>query len=118
MSGVRVDREVVMLKLKHLDTKKGVGLDNILPSVLYHCRSLLAEQLSSLFNKSLEKGIFPPSLKIRYVAPLHKSGNRSNITNYRTITILPVMGKLFESLVVDKLNISCLKYSHHLLFHE
>lgn len=71
ISTVRVDRDevekksenevLVMLKLKNLDTKKGAGLENIPPLVLHHCRSLFAEPLTSLFNESLKKGIFPKS---------------------------------------------------------
>lgn len=112
LSTISISKDEVLLKLEHLDTKKGAGLDNIPPSVMHHCRSLLAEPLQLLFNESLRKGVFPKALKSGYITPIHKSGDPSNIKNYRPITILPVIGKLFESVVVDKLNFHISKILH------
>ncbi|XP_046685838.1 uncharacterized protein LOC124371530 [Homalodisca vitripennis] len=56
---LKLTREEVLLKLEHLDITKGAGLDNVPPSVIHRCRSLLVDPLTSLFNESLEMGIFP-----------------------------------------------------------
>lgn len=103
LCSITTTEEEVLHKLGSLDTTKGAGLDNIPPSVLHHCRSLLAKPLKELFNESLRKGIFPTSLKIGFIIPLHKSNDPCNIRNYRPITILPAIGKVLEGIVVDRL---------------
>ena len=48
-------------------------------------------------------GIFPDELKIARVIPLYKSGDKSDITNYRPISLLPVLSKIFEKLIHSRL---------------
>ncbi len=48
-------------------------------------------------------GIFPDILKIARVIPLYKSGDRNDITNYRPISLLPVLSKIFEKLIHSRL---------------
>lgn len=56
-------------------------------------------QLKLIFNQSLRTGVFPSCWKTSYITPIFKSGSRSKIENYRGISILPTIGKFFESLV-------------------
>ena len=44
-------------------------------------------------------GTFPDELKIARVTPLYKSGNRNLMSNYRPISILPTLSKIFEKLI-------------------
>lgn len=58
------------------------------------------------FNEFLSlnaSGIFPDRWKISYLTPIHKSGCRNNVENYRGVAILPTIGKLFEALVYVRL---------------
>ena len=52
---------------------------------------------------SLEQGIFPDSLKHATVIPIHKKGCKLNISNYRPISLLPFMSKLFEKCIYNRL---------------
>ena len=53
----------------------------------------LASPLSFIFNFCIENGIFPESLKISKVIPIYKSGAKSEVNNYRPISLLPVLSK-------------------------
>ena len=44
-------------------------------------------------------GVFPDELKIGKIIPLYKSGNKSVMSNYRPISILPTISKIFEKLL-------------------
>jgi hypothetical protein len=56
-----------------------------------------------LFNKSLSDGVFPHTWKSSFVLPIFKSNNRASVTNYRPISKLSAVSKLFEKLLEPKL---------------
>lgn len=91
-------------ELGNLNVCKGPGPDNIHPIFLKHCAFALARPLHIVFNKSLRQGIFPSFWKTGFVVPIHKSGDRSNIRNFRPITILSIIPRVFESLVTKFLS--------------
>ena len=73
------------------------------PRILKLFRGKLSPVLSVLFNNCMYAGVFPDPLKIARVIPLFKNGNRNDITNYRPISLLPVVSKIFEKLMHSRL---------------
>ena len=61
----------------------------------------IAPVLASLFNESVSNGIFPACLKI--TIPIHKSESKTEVKNYRPISALPFVRKLFERLIHSRL---------------
>ena len=53
--------------------------------------NIIDELLSKIFNKSISSGIFPDDLKTAKVSPIYKAEDRSDVNNYRPISILPVV---------------------------
>ena len=66
-----------------------------------------------MYNASLSELTFPSLLKIGRVTPTHKSGPRDNVDNYRLISALPVISKIFEKLTL--LRIESFIETHSLL---
>lgn len=79
------------------------GIDNIPSRVLKYCKEELSHPLTLLINKSMAEGIFPSSLKIAKVYPLHKHNSKEEIKNYRPISLLPTVSKIFEKIVLKRL---------------
>ena len=63
----------------------------------------LAGPLAHLINLSFKQSTFPRRLKIAKVIPLLKSGPRKNLDNYRPISILPTLSKIFERVAYEQL---------------
>ncbi|XP_054279113.1 uncharacterized protein LOC128997499 [Macrosteles quadrilineatus] len=106
----------VQLKLASLDPNKGAGPDAIPPCVLKYCAPILAPHLAIWFTSLLSLGIFPSALKRGFVVPIFKSGDRSNVRNYRPIVILSAVAKVYESIVLDYLYFhlrKCISSSQH-----
>jgi len=57
-----------------------------------------------MFNQSIDTGIFPDEWKSARITPLFKkAGSRSDPSNYRPISIIPVVAKVFERIIYDQL---------------
>ena len=95
--------ENVLSTLKHLQTSKSTGLDNIPAKMLKIAAHVLAPSLTYIFNVSLSTGIFVDDWKDARVNPIYKEGSRRNIGNYRPISILPIISKVFEKEVFRQL---------------
>ena len=59
--------------------------------------------LTSIINQSLYTGIFPENLKLAKVLPLFKKGDNQLFNNYRPISLLPSISKVFERVVFNQL---------------
>ena len=91
-----------------LDATKAKGLDGIGPSVLKHCALALYQPMHHLFRASISLHQLPGEWKIHCITPIHKSGDRGTVSNYRPISLLSSTSKVLERLIYDKL-ISFLK---------
>ena len=87
--------------LKHLDVNKSAGPDAIPPVFLQRCYQKLAEPLAILFSRSMKLGTMPLDWKKSFVTPVYKSGNKHDISNYRPISKLSAIPKLFERIIYD-----------------
>ena len=71
--------------------------------VLKKCSRILSPFLSEYYNYFISQGIFPSILKIGRVTPVYKKGNPQLLGNYRPISTLPIMGKIFEKIIYSRL---------------
>ena len=84
---------------------KNSRLDTI-PVYIYKFLSvILSPIICELFNSSLLEGKFPSVLKMADITPIHKSGSKSLLTNYRPISLLSTFSKIFEKLMCVRLKL-------------
>ena len=73
-----------------------IGPNNIPTTILKEFKSKLSQPLSDMINVSFNKGIFPNFLKIANVIPIHKKGEKLDPNNYRPISLLYNISRLYE----------------------
>ena len=59
--------------------------------------------LASIINKSFQEGVFPEQMKLARVTPIHKEGPKTNVGNYRPISLLNSFSKIYEKLMHNRL---------------
>ena len=65
---------------------------------------MIAPSLTEIFANSIYTGIFPNEWKEARVSPVHKNGAKHEPSNYRPISVIPTVSKIFEKIVFDQLN--------------
>ena len=94
--------ETVIESLKAVNSNKATGPDNIPGRVLKIAAEFLSSSLTAIFNRSLSMGIYPDDWKMARVLPIFKSGEKSDLGNYRPISIISTIAKVFGRLVYDQ----------------
>ena len=81
--------------IKNLASKNSSGHDGISARFIKRILETITPPLTHIINQSLCTGIFPDRLKIAKVIPLFKKGDQHILDNYRPISLLPVISKVF-----------------------
>ena len=99
-----VTPELVAHIIDNLKTKRCEGFDRI-PLVFYvDGKEELLEVLTNLMAKIMKNGRVPEQWKIAKVVPLHKKGKTNDVNNYRPISNLCSITKIFERLILHRIN--------------
>ena len=85
------------LKISNLDSKKAIAPYDIPTKVLKLSSEIVSGYLSELYNKSEHNNEFPNNLKLANIIPVHKKNTTSLLKNYRPVSLLPIISKLFEN---------------------
>ena len=94
---------VVRKLLAKINERKAAGLDNIPSRLLKMAGNIIAPSLTQIFIKSINTGIFPTEWKLARVTPIVKKDKRDDPNNYRPISVIPTVAKIFEKIIYDQL---------------
>ena len=89
--------------IKRLKKGKAHSLDLILNDMLIEFKDVLMPCLVDLFNKILSSGYFPSSWSSAVIVPVFKKGDRAEPNNYRGISLISCLCKLFTSIINERL---------------
>ena len=89
--------------INNLKSKNSSGNDDISNRLLKSIKCEISKPLTIIRNQSLETGIFPDALKVAKVKPLFKKGDNCCLNNYRPISLLPTISKIFERVMYTQL---------------
>ena len=103
LSTIDIDEADVLTALSNLNAFKSQGTDNLSPLILKRCATHLAGPITKIFQTSLNTCTIPAEWKIHKIIPIHKSGDTSNVSNYRPISLLCIISKVLEAIVYLKI---------------
>ena len=93
--------------LKNINPNKAMGPDKIHGLVLKNCAKYISKPLSLLFTKSYYFGDIPNEWKAALVVPVHKKGHKTDVENYRPISLTCIVMKIMERVVRDEIMNRC-----------
>ena len=98
-----ITTEHTMKAIEGLESKRSSGHDGISNTSLKVIKASISQSLTIIINQMLTTGIFPDAFKVSKVIPLYKKGDSSLLVNYRPISLLPTISKIFEKVIHDQL---------------
>ena len=98
---------VTLPELSHtissMSSSRAAGMDGVPLFAIVRCFSVIGPHLLHLINRSIATSTFPSAWKLARVIPIHKCGDRSNLSNFRPISILSALSKIMEKVVSNQL---------------
>ena len=99
----KIQQNEIKNVISNLKNSNSSGHDEITSMFVKLSSPLLILSLEKLFNLSIYSGIYPSKLKIAKVIPIFKKGDSKSINNYRPISILSTLNKIFEKVLYARL---------------
>ncbi|MBN3305974.1 RTJK polymerase, partial [Amia calva] len=96
---IRINEEEVLKGLAELKTNKSPGPDHIFPTVLKEIREIIYRLLTQIFQMTLRTGHVPTDWKTANVIPIHKKGDKTEVGNYRPISLTCITCKMLEKMI-------------------
>ena len=99
----RITKEEILIAVGKLKIGKAAGLDRISNELLKYGMPHLVEPMHKLFNLIFSSGILPDSWSISMIKPLYKGGSSLQTKNYRGVSIMSCVGKVFCSVLNSRI---------------
>ena len=106
----------ILDEIKRLDPNKASPSNDIPIKILIGSQDIVCGPLSHIFNSSKGNCNFPQKLKLADVAPIHKKDETTSLKNYRPVSLIPVVSKLFERDMYNQIMSHIEKYLSPYLF--
>ena len=98
-----INNAVTQQNLSSLKPSNSCGHDNISSTALKSISNEISNCITLIKNQSILTGSFPDNLKLAKVVPIFKKDDISQIKNYRLISVLPVISKIFKNVMNTQL---------------
>ena len=93
----------IIIEINNLEQNKSPGHDEFTAKFLKISHDIISPILCDIFNICMKKGEYPNLLKIAKVLPIFKKGSKSQVSNYRPISVLSCINKIFEKILAKRI---------------
>ena len=101
---VQISEEQVRKKIDELNVNKSPGPDLLHARVLKEVGPTIVKPLHYIFDQSIKQGKVPEAWKLALVTQVYKNkGSKSDVTNYRPISLTSIASRIMESIIRDNL---------------
>ena len=98
-----VDLIGINQEIRKLNPKKSTTFKNIPTKLVKITNEICSPIIHCLFNSSIRNCTFPDKLKMADISPIFKKVDSTSVTNYRPVSILPTISKIYERLIQNQL---------------
>ena len=99
-----VNDEKIERGIMRLNKNKASQKSNIPIRIIKDNVHIFADFLCETVNCTIKTSNFPSCLKLADITPLHKKGRKDNKENYRPVSILPTLSKIFETILFEQIS--------------
>ena len=103
IDNISIERDEIISLIRNLNPNKATGSDGIPGQMLLLYDNTVALPLKIIFQNILETSTYPDLWKLANVIPIFKKGDKQLIKNYRSISLHPICGKIFEKIIFNNL---------------
>ena len=103
LNTINFTEDDILNVIRKLDPSNAHGHDQISIRMVQTCDKAIFKPLHLIFSSCIESGIFPPECKKANVVLIHKRDDKENVKNYRPVSLLPILGKIFECLIYNEM---------------
>ena len=104
---IETNEDEIIRLCKSLNINKASCIEHLSSQILRDAFLAIPQKLVPLFNLSFNQAEIPNSWKIAKITPLQKAGNKSDVSNLRPVSLLPLTSKLIEKIVHNRIYEYC-----------
>lgn len=98
-----ITNDTTLSIIAKLKASHSCGHDTITNNIMKLIKHEISDCITLIVNQSITTGVYPDRLKLAKIVPIHKKGDTVTIKNYRPISILPAISKIFENVMHSQL---------------
>ena len=100
-----VDKDKIKKEINRLNKNKASQKSDIPTKIIHDNVDLFADFIVGSLKGTIKTSIFSSCLKLADITPLHKKGRKDNKENYRPVSILPTLSKIFEKILFEQMSV-------------
>ena len=94
----------ILQQIANLDTNKAIQSTDIPTKIIKRNSDIFSDFIFSNINECIRNSTFPPALKIANITPVHKKDSKNVKENYRPVSILPNVSKIYEKIMFNQIS--------------